>query len=418
MPRVSVRNSVRKPTRPRAGTRNSRRAQPVPWFTICSMRPLRIASSWVTVPRNSSGTSMATRSTGSCTLPLISRVTTAGLPTVSSKPSRRIVLDQHRELQLAPALHLPRVGTLAREHAQRHVAHHLGVEAVLHQPRGHLVAVLSGERRGVDADRHREARVVDVHDRQRARVVEVGEGLADGDVGEAGDHADLTRADLGGGDAVDTFGPRTARRCARSRWCRRRGTTRSAGCARGCRGARGTSARRPRYGDASRLVTRAWSGWASSYCGAGMWSSSTPNSVLSPSARSAPPSRSAGSSASSDDATGARVAVHDREVDLVLVGVEVEEQLLHLVHHLGDAGVGAVDLVDHDHHRQPGLERLAQHEAGLGERALARVDEEEHAVDHGEAPLDLAAEVGVARGVDDVDLHAVDGAPRRSWPGS
>ena len=34
------------------------------------------------------------------------------------------------------------------------------------------------------------------------------------------------------------------------------------------------------------------------------------------------------------------------------------------------------------------------------------VDEQQHAVDHREAPLDLAAEVGVAGRVDDVDLHA------------
>ena len=43
------------------------------------------------------------------------------------------------------------------------------------------------------------------------------------------------------------------------------------------------------------------------------------------------------------------------------------------------------------------VERLAEHEAGLGQRALGRVDEEEHAVDHRERALDLAAEVGVAR---------------------
>ena len=38
----------------------------------------------------SSGASIASRSTGSCTLPSTSLVTTCGLPTVSSKPSRRI----------------------------------------------------------------------------------------------------------------------------------------------------------------------------------------------------------------------------------------------------------------------------------------------------------------------------------------
>ena len=47
-------------------------------------------------------------------------------------------------------------------------------------------------------------------------------------------------------------------------------------------------------------------------------------------------------------ATGARVGVHDRELDLVLVGVEVEEQLFDLVHDLGDPCVAAVDLVDHE----------------------------------------------------------------------
>ena len=84
VPRVSVRNSVRKPISPRAGTRNSIRTQPVPWLVICSMRPLRAAISSVIVPRYSSGASIVSRSTGSCTLPSISRVTTCGLPTVSS----------------------------------------------------------------------------------------------------------------------------------------------------------------------------------------------------------------------------------------------------------------------------------------------------------------------------------------------
>jgi hypothetical protein len=38
-------------------------------------------------------------------------------------------------------------------------------------------------------------------------------------------------------------------------------------------------------------------------------------------------------------------------------------------------------------------------------RALGGIDEQQHAVDHRQAALDLAAEVGVARGVDDVELH-------------
>ena len=66
------------------------RTQPVPWLTICSIRPLRRAINWVMTPTYSSGASTLMRSTGSWVLPSISRVTTCGLPTVSSKPSRRI----------------------------------------------------------------------------------------------------------------------------------------------------------------------------------------------------------------------------------------------------------------------------------------------------------------------------------------
>ncbi len=103
--------------------------------------------------------------------------------------------------------------------------------------------------------------------------------------------------------------------------------------------------------------------------------------------------------------TRARVRVHDRELDLRGVGVEVEEQLVHLVHDLVRPRVGAVDLVDDEDDGQLQLERLAQHEPRLRQRPFGGVDEQQHAVDHRQRALDLAAEVGVARRVDDVDLR-------------
>ncbi len=90
----------------------------------------------------------------------------------------------------------------------------------------------------------------------------------------------------------------------------------------------------------------------------------------------------------------------------MLVGVEVQEELLDLVHDLFDPGVGPIDLVDDQDDRKPRLERLAEHEPGLWQRALGGVDEKEHAVDHGQAALHLAAEIGVTGRVDDVHLHA------------
>jgi hypothetical protein len=49
------------------------------------------------------------------------------------------------------------------------------------------------------------------------------------------------------------------------------------------------------------------------------------------------------------------------------------------------------------------LQSLADHELGLRHRALGGVDQHDGAVHHRQDTLDLAAEVGVARGVDDVD---------------
>jgi hypothetical protein len=92
--------------------------------------------------------------------------------------------------------------------------------------------------------------------------------------------------------------------------------------------------------------------------------------------------------------------------EVQLVG-QLEQQLQALVDDLADAGVRAVGLVDHEHDGQPGGEGLAEHEARLRQRALGRVDEQQDAVHHGQAALDLAAEVGVARGVDHVDRGAV-----------
>ncbi len=104
-------------------------------------------------------------------------------------------------------------------------------------------------------------------------------------------------------------------------------------------------------------------------------------------------------------APGPRVAVKDRELDVMVLGVQVHEQLVDLVDHLGDARIGPVDLVHHQDHGQVRLERLPKHEPRLRQRTLARVHQQQHAVHHGQPAFDLAAEVGVAGRVHDVDLQ-------------
>ena len=82
---------------------------------------------------------------------------------------------------------------------------------------------------------------------------------------------------------------------------------------------------------------------------------------------------------------------------------QVKEEFVRFLHDLSDPRVGAVDFVDHHDDRQLLGQSLAQHEPGLGQRALRGVDEQQHAVDHFQAALHFTTEVGMARGVDDVD---------------
>ncbi len=101
---------------------------------------------------------------------------------------------------------------------------------------------------------------------------------------------------------------------------------------------------------------------------------------------------------------GLAVRVDHREVGLLVARAELDEEVEHLVDHLHRACVAAVDLVDHADGAQVELERLAQDEPRLRHDAFRRVDEQDDTLHHLEDPLDLAAEVGVSGGVDDVEF--------------
>ena len=95
--------------------------------------------------------------------------------------------------------------------------------------------------------------------------------------------------------------------------------------------------------------------------------------------------------------------VEHGELKLFFGGVECGEQVEGLVQHPVRAAVGLVDLVDQHDRADAQSQRLGQHELGLRHRAFSGVDQQNHAVDHRQDALDLAAEVGVPGGVDDVD---------------
>ncbi len=101
-----------------------------------------------------------------------------------------------------------------------------------------------------------------------------------------------------------------------------------------------------------------------------------------------------------------------RAVQLFVTGVQIHQKLQNLLLDFVKPGVGAVDLVDHYDDLVPQLHGLLQHETGLGHGTLKSIYQQQDAVHHLEHPLHFAAEIGVAGGVDDVDLHAVIGAGR------
>ena len=92
------------------------------------------------------------------------------------------------------------------------------------------------------------------------------------------------------------------------------------------------------------------------------------------------------------------------EIELLLAGSLLDERVEDLVEDLGRPRVGAIDLVDHDDGADVAGEGLAQDELRLGHRAFEGIHQHEGAVRHLEGPLDLPAEIGVARRIDQVDL--------------
>ena len=99
--------------------------------------------------------------------------------------------------------------------------------------------------------------------------------------------------------------------------------------------------------------------------------------------------------------------VDDRKVELLVGRVERGEEVEHFVDDFARARVGFIDLVDADNRLQADLERLADDELRLRHRPFGGVDQHDRAVDHRENALDLAAEVGVAGRIDDVDADVL-----------
>ena len=94
---------------------------------------------------------------------------------------------------------------------------------------------------------------------------------------------------------------------------------------------------------------------------------------------------------------------HHPEVELFLARPQAIEEVEGLVHDPRRARAGPVDLV-HDHDGlETAREGLLGHEARLWHGTVHGIDEQQHGIHHRQDPLHLAAEIGMSRGIDDID---------------
>ena len=340
---------------------------------------------------------MIASSIGSSVSPFSSREDDARLADGELEALAPHRLDQDAELQLAAAGDVEGILVVALGDLQRDVALRLAQQAVADDAALHLVALLAGERAVIDAERHGKRRRVDRLRRDRLVDGRVGERVGDGRFlkpGERDDVAGLAAVDRAAlqaaegehlGDAKILHGLAVARK----RLHRLAGLHRAGADAAGQEPPEeGIGFQRRRQHAERAGLDHRRRDMREHHVEEGR------DRLLRAVRRERHPALLGG-------------AVEDRKIELRLARVERGEEVEDGVQHEVRLGVGAVDLVDDDDRLQPDGERLRQHELGLRHRPFGGVDEQDGAVHHVEDALHLAAEIGVAGRVDDVDARVL-----------
>ena len=281
-------------------------------------------------------------------------------------------LDEDRQLQLAAPDHFDLLGRIGRLEADRNIAEQLAVEAVAQLPRRDILPVPACHGRGIDAENHRHGRLVDGNRRNRDPLLHVGDGFADRDLFDAGETDNVAGGGLVDVDALQPFEGIQLRHP-------------------GLVHRRIELAHRHRIADFDPPVEDAANRNASQViAGIEIRHQQLQRRLgISPRRRHVLHDRleqgakvGAGVRGIAAGRSGPGVGVQDRELELFLAGVEIDEQIVDLVQHFKRARVRPVDLVHDDDRRQPPLECLAQDESRLRQRPFRGVDEQHHAVHH------------------------------------
>ena len=105
------------------------------------------------------------------------------------------------------------------------------------------------------------------------------------------------------------------------------------------------------------------------------------------------------------------------KIRLSIGGAQFDEQIKGLVEHTLRFSILAIDFIDDDDGFMAHLQGFLEHETSLRHGAFGGIHEQQHAIHHVHDAFDLAAEIGVAGGIHNIDFDRFTGYGIRDGDG-
>ena len=281
--------------------------------------------------------------------------------------------------------------------AQRHVMHQLFVQAVKDLTRGNVLTFFTAERRGVNAEEHRDGRLINRQRRQRFNILRIADGVRDVQFAQAGDRDDIASFC---NVALDTLKAQMGQNLTdftvtgfafaindSDLLVRLHFTALDAADADDAnvvvvvqlgdlhlQRAIKVNVRR-RYAIDDGLIQR-------SHVFSHIFVIQTRDTVQ-------------------------RRSVNDREVQLFVGSVEVNEQVEYLIDNPVRTCARTVNFVDNNNWLQAMSKGFFGHEARLRHRTIHCINDQQNGINHGHDTFNFTTEVGVPRGINDVDTVVI-----------
>ena len=302
-------------------------------------------------------------------------------------------LDKHRQVEHTATKHTPGVLIVGLDHSQSQIAVELLGKTVGDMARSDILAVTAKEGGVIDSERHRHSGLVDGYARQRLRIGELGHGVADLKIFETHKRTDVAALDtrhllaahtLEDMELFDTLLDGRPILLTKSYIH----TLTQLAAVDTADGYTTHIAAEVERGDEHLSVTLDSLGLGYIFDNGIEHSGDVVGRLLPVGRHPAILGRT----------------VYCREVKLILSSVKIEHEVKHHLLHLVGTAVGLIDLVDYHYRLESHLYSLLKHKTCLRHRALKGIDQQQATVGHVKHTLHLAAEVGVTRGVNDIDL--------------